>query len=196
MKKIALLIVLSLSLNLVAQTSEVTNEKKIQFGITVGYVNATAKATSDNSSVSSSNSDGGFSFGVSLLTELSEKFYLQPSVQCAIVDDENFLFIPVMLKYYVADGFSVMVGPQGSFSFEDKQGLPINTFGLDLSFGAGYDFSDHFYLEARYAFELTNRTPDGIGFEFIENEFDPAIARNVDMKTKLNSFHITLGYRF
>jgi hypothetical protein len=89
-----------------------------------------------------------------------------------------------------------MLGPQGSFSFEDKQGLPINTFGLDLSFGAGYDFNENFYLEARYAFELTNRTPDGFEAEFINGEFDPVFQQNIDVKTVLNSIHLTIGYRF
>ncbi len=189
---------MSVSVHIMAQETENSNEKNVRFGITAGYVGAFAKSTvelnEDNTSVSSRNAEGGISIGLSANIGMSEKFYLQPSVQYAFFEDEGFLFVPVMLKYYVANGFNFMVGPQGSFSFGDKQGLPINTFGLDLSFGAGYDFNEHFYMEARYAFELTNRTPDGIESDL--NGFDPLIsAPNIDLKTKLNSVHVTIGDR-
>ncbi|MCK7590432.1 PorT family protein [Subsaxibacter sp. CAU 1640] len=194
------LLMLSLCLvvttSIIAQDTSTVDKKQNQFGITVGYVGATAKSSLDNSSISATNSEGGVSVGISLNSEISEKLYLQPSAQFAFINDETFLFVPVMLKYYVADKFGLMAGPQGTFSFGDKQGLPINTFGLDASFGAGYDINEHFYLEARYALELTNRTPDAITTEYIENEFDPAFYQEVNLKTKLNSFHITLGYRF
>lgn len=197
MKKLSLLLFITLvSATIYAQENDITVKKNTQFGITLGYVRATAKATAEDTSISSSNSEGGFIAGVSLNTQLSEKFYLQPSVQYSFIEDESFLFIPVMLKYYINDKFNIMIGPQGSFSFGDKRGLPINTFGLDASFGAGYDFNKNFYIEARYAFELTNRTPDGVSVEFINNEFDPAFNQNVDLITKLNTFHITVGYRF
>ncbi|MGJ8593290.1 MAG: outer membrane beta-barrel protein [Aquaticitalea sp.] len=200
MKKLVFAVLMSASIHALAQDIETSNKKNVQFGISLGYIGAFAKSTveidQDNTSISSENSEGGISIGLSANIKLSQKFYLQPSAQYAFVDDETFLFVPVMLKYDVANGFNLMAGPQGSFSFGDKQGLPINTFGLDASFGAGYDFNEHFYLEARYAFELTNRTPDGIKESSLDG-IDPLIStQTIDLKTKLNSIHVTIGYRF
>ena len=179
-----------------AQTEDNTIKKKTQFGVTLSYVNATAKAKVDGSSTSSSESATGVSFGVSLNSQISDKFFFAPSAQFAIIEEENWLFVPVMFKYYIEDKFNIMAGPQGTFSFEDKQGFPINTFGLDFGFGAGYDINEEFYIEARYAFELTNRTPDPISFNLIDQS-DPIFSlETFDLKTKVNSFCFTLGYRF
>jgi len=119
--------------------------------------------------------------------------FIQPSVNFAIVEDSNWLFVPVMLKYYVADKLNIAAGPQGTFSLEDTEGL-VSTFGLDLAFGAGYDINDNFYLQARYALELTNRTPDISSF--VGQGLDPDIIGDIDIKTSINSFHIGVGCRF
>ena len=189
---ISCIFILSLSF-VYGQTDDDMSKKKTQFGVTLSYVSATAKAKVDEASVSSSDSATGVSFGISSNSQISDKFYIQPSVQFAIIEEENWLFVPVMLKYYVEDKFNIMAGPQGTFSFGDKQGLPINTFGLDFGFGAGYDINNNFYLEARYAFELTNRTPDPVDIGLVVD--DPSF-QSIKMNTKVNSFHFTLGYRF
>ena len=80
-----------------------------------------------------------------------------------------------MAKYYVVDKLNIQAGPQLTFSsnlneikqsIRDIEGVVgsdsnigdvLRTTGVDLGFGVGYDITDRFFAQARYAFELTNR---------------------------------------
>ncbi|VAW16759.1 hypothetical protein MNBD_BACTEROID03-29, partial [hydrothermal vent metagenome] len=50
---------------------------------------------------------------------------------------------------------------------------------FDLSLGAGYDITDNFHVQARYAINLTNRNNTGF-----------------DQTSKLRWLFIGVGYRF
>ena len=179
-----------------SNTSGQTSEKT-RFSIKAGYTGISVRSKAEGSEISSTASDGGVSFGIGLDIPLSGSWYIEPSALYGSIDSESWLFIPVMAKYYVADQFSIMAGPQGTFSFEDKEGLPINTFGLDLGFGLGYDFSDAFFIEARFATEITNRTSEGIEVTGFDDSFDPSLVGEViNLKTRATTYFITLGYRF
>ncbi len=79
-----------------------------------------------------------------------------------------------MLKYEVADSFNIQAGPQINYLLED---LPDGAFGLDLAVGAGYQFNDNWFVEARYGFQISRG--GGLG------EF-----------TDFNTLTIGAGYRF
>lgn len=116
-------------------------------------------------------SETGFYFGGSYTLPTNGELYIEPSVLISIVDNLTSLYIPVMGKYYVADQFNIQAGPQINYLLED---VDSGAFGLDLGFGAGYDISDEFFVEARYAFEIL-RDADGVN---------------------INTFTIGAGYRF
>lgn len=112
----------------------------------------------------------------------------------------GYLNIPIMAKYYVAPGFSVEAGPQIGFLLSAKNEYTAHYFiGEELSdsgerdikdatksvdfgfnFGAGYDFTDNIFVQARYNLGLTSTSENAI------NEFDP----------KNGVFQLSLGYKF
>ena len=104
----------------------------------------------------------------------------------ANVKESNMLYVPLMARYYVQNSaFNIQAGPQTAYIL-DAEGL--NRFGLDLGFGAGYVIDENFFLEARYAFELTNRFKElePVWGEILEGE----------LKGKVNSFLVGMGYKF
>ncbi|MBT8297527.1 MAG: porin family protein [Maribacter sp.] len=135
----------------------------------VGLSNVTAKVDFLGASVS--DSEMGFFAGVGYNFEVSDEFEVEPSVLFSFVQDLNSLYIPIMAKYKVADAFSIQAGPQINYLLED---VPQGEFGLDLAFGVGYNFTEQFFADARYAFEVSR---DIEGFS-------------------LNTLQIGVGYRF
>lgn len=155
--------------------------QQTKFGYTAGYSNLTFKSSYDNTSASSGS---GFYIGAVVDIPLSEAFHIQSGVNYANIEAVNMLFIPVMAKYYIKNSnFNLQAGPQASINLEGINGF-TNLLGLDLAFGAGYDINEHFYLEARYAFELTNR---------LKGEFDGAPE---PPKAHFNTFTTGIGYKF
>lgn len=159
--------------------SMATFSQEVSFGAQAGYLNMQAKSTYDSSSVSENKS--GFYIGALADFTLSENFHLQPSVNYGNVDETNFLIVPVMAQYHIqSSGFYIQAGPQGTFLLEDTDDI-INAFGLDLAFGAGYEITSNFFVEAKYSFEVTNRTAEDFGN---------------DIKSRINALSIGLGYKF
>ncbi|EAR01941.1 porin family protein [Maribacter sp. HTCC2170] len=135
----------------------------------VGLSNVTAKVDILGASVS--DSEMGFLAGVGYNFVVDDTFEVEPSVLFSVVSDLNSLYIPIMAKYKVAEEFSIQAGPQINYLLED---MTQGEFGLDLAFGVGYNFSDQFFADARYALEVSR---DIEGFS-------------------LNSLQIGVGYRF
>lgn len=160
-------------------TSMASIGQEVRFGAQVGYLNMNDKATYDGTSVSENYS--GFYLGALADFILTESFHLQPSVNYGNVDDTSFLIIPVMAQYHIENsGFYVQAGPQGTVSLEDTA-EEFNSFGLDLGVGAGYQIDENFFVEAKYAFEITNRY-SGEG--------------SSDLKSRVNTLSVGLGYKF
>lgn len=85
----------------------------------------------------------------------------------------DYISIPILAKYYIAEGFSVEAGPQFSFlvkseiksegsalgvSETDKTDVKDFTNSFDFGIGAGvaYDLANGFFANARYNFGLTD----------------------------------------
>lgn len=153
-----------------------------RFGLSAGYLNLNVKASFEG--MNASVNESGFFVGGLVDVPLSGNFHLQPSVLYGNAEDSGIIFIPVMAKLYIANsGFNFQAGPQASIILEET-GEEMNAFGLDAVFGAAYDINYNFFLQARYALELTNRInaeaaglPDGV-------------------KSTINSFTIGVGYKF
>lgn len=148
-----------------------------QFGVMAGYTNITAKAKFADGSTSHGES-GFFVGGVADFT-ISEQFHIQPEVLYANASDANFLYIPILAKYMVSEEFGILAGPQANLILEDMAD-GFNSFGIDLTFGANYKFTENFFAEARYGIEITNRITDG----------------GSDVKGSYNTLHIGVGYMF
>ena len=112
----------------------------------------------------------------------------------------GYLNIPIMAKYYVIPGLSIEAGPQVGFLLSAKSKYATTYFvGEELSesgeedikddsksvefgfnFGAGYEFTENIFVQARYNLGLTSFSENAV------NEFDP----------KNGVFQISLGYKF
>ncbi|PHR92054.1 MAG: OmpW family protein [Leeuwenhoekiella sp.] len=174
MKKITLLLLVALS-----TSSLFAQETK--FGLTAGFLNAEVKVSADNQG-SFSDSDSGFYVGALADIDLNGALHLQPEVLYGNINDSGVLYIPVFLKYYISEsGFHLMGGPQATIDLEaNEEGY--NNLGVDAAFGLGYDINESFFINARYAFELTNRISDLQGADGVT--------------ARINSLQIGVGYKF
>ena len=152
------------------------------FGVKAGlnFSNVTAK----DSGVSIS-PDGATSFylGAVVDFELSEKFHIQPEVLYSAEGfedfDMSFVNIPVMAKYYVAEGFNLQAGPQVGFLVDAEDGTDgFKSVNFGLGLGAAYEMENGLFFDTRYNFGLSNLA-----------DFDGA-----ELNTK--AFQIGVGYRF
>lgn len=123
----------------------------------------------------------GFYIGLLADIEATEKFHVQPELTYGSAGDLSFFYLPIMAKFYIAEGFHIQAGPQFSFStnlddikeaIRDIEGVlgsnadlddVLKTVAAELGFGAGYDISDKFMVQARYAFALTDRYDGPLG---------------------------------
>jgi len=87
-----------------------------RFGATAGYLSGSVKVDVGFGSVSVSES--GFYGGVFAEIPLSDKFRIQQELLYASIDGADFLQLPVMAKYYVAEKFNIQGGLQFNLSLE------------------------------------------------------------------------------
>jgi len=196
MKKIILSIVAILTFGFVnAQEKE-----DMSFGIKGGLNISTI--TNVNDVGVSSSSLIGFHVGVFGEFMVSDKFAIQPellySAQGIKLDFDgdkgdlklDYINIPVMAKYYVAEAFSLEFGPQIGFlvSAKAKSGGvsedvkdQFKSTDVSLGFGANYNFAEKFMLGARYNLGLTR----------LQKDLFPG-----ESESKNSVFQISLGYKF
>ncbi|PHK29511.1 hypothetical protein VF13_40140 [Nostoc linckia z16] len=137
--------------------------------------------------------------------------FVDPTIfaQADLTTRVNYIAIPVMAKVYAAKGFSIEAGPQVSFlvaaknkvegtftdmtsgfsqnvnSTQDAKKMYKGTdFGVNV--GAGYQFDNGIFLQARYNVGLTE-----IGEEYSEDGTSYEAA-----KVKNSVFAFSLGYSF
>ena len=198
MKK-ALLFVIALA------TFSIANAQDISYGLKAGLNYSNWSFSNDGPEF-----DSRLSFHVGGVVEfgLSEKFAVQPELLYSSVgakmdysssptrvasDDYlvyalDYLSIPVMAKYYVAEGFSLEVGPQIGIllsakikydgeSEDVKELFKSTDFGAGI--GAGYKMENGLFINARYVLGLSNVLEDS-GDEWGKN----------------NAFQFSLGYKF
>lgn len=163
-----------------------TNAQEMKFGVKAGYVNSNYGGDADDGDANS-----GFYFGGLMDLSISEKFHFQPEVLYTMEgngEDEfnlNFVRIPLMAKYYVAEAFSIHAGPQLGFVAGGGEAKEfMKSFDFGVGFGAGYELPSGLFFDARYNLGLSdlNDFPAGSGLE--------------SAKITQNSFNIGLGYKF
>ena len=155
------------------------SDSDMKFGVKAGYTpstNFTGDAGTDATT--------GFYIGGLVDFSVSEKFHVQPellySAEGAKDAKLNFLRIPIMAKYYVAEGFNLQAGPELAFKAGGDSSVKDSVKSLDygLGLGAGYEMPSGLMFDARYNLGLAN-IYDGSGF-----------------KIGTASINLGLGYRF
>ncbi|MFD2588250.1 outer membrane beta-barrel protein [Croceitalea marina] len=152
------------------------NAQDSRFGATVGFLNAGGKVTFEDESVTGS--DAGFYLGLIGDFGVTEKFHIQPELLYASVDGSSAIFIPVLAKIYVAEGFNLQAGPEISFSLEET-GDDISSLSTSIAAGLGYDITEDFFVEARYSQQLNN-----------------SYTGDLDITARGNGLFVGLGYKF
>ncbi len=208
MKKLLLFAVLA-CLSVVATAQE----EGIRFG---------AKAGVNLAGVSGDNTDNlegkaGIHIGALVEVPISDKFAFQPellySAQGYKLDTSidiagivtktettmqiNYINIPLMLKYYVAQGFSLQAGPQVGFLTSAEAEAKVSIAGISqsadtdvkdafkgldfgLNFGLGYQLAMGIFLDARYNLGLSDI-----------NDVDGS-----DIENKNAVIQLSVGYKF
>ena len=150
------------------------NAQEVKFGVKAGLnlSNINGDDVSDNNS--------RFSFHVGGLAEikLADKFAIQPELVYSVqgtkfdtggsddlVYDLQYVNLPIMFKYYVAEKFSLEAGPQigflttakvklGDESEDVKDMFKSTDFGFNL--GLGYNITENISAGLRYNLGLSN----------------------------------------
>ncbi|MCB0459502.1 MAG: PorT family protein [Flavobacteriaceae bacterium] len=161
------------------------NAQNTRFGIKAG-VNF-SQISVDANEFGSANSDSrtGFFVGGVADIEVSEKFHVQPELLFSSEGGDNvpynYINVPIIAKYYVAEGFNIQAGPQLGYlvSVDGETDLEgANRLGFSLDMGIGYDINENFFAVVRYDLGLSNLIDDS------------------SIDAKQNSFQIGVGYRF
>lgn len=177
-----------------------TNAQSTRFGVK-GGLNISSIVGGD---IDNTKSLVGFHVGGLAEIHVVEKFFIQPellfSAQGAKFDGPfgsdgdlklNYLNIPVLAKYYIVDKkFSVEAGPQLGILLSakaDGEDFKDYTRSTDLGFnlGAGYDFTENFFVGLRYTIGLSPISDKDV--DNSDDYYDSA---------KNGNFQISLGYKF
>lgn len=160
------------------------NAQDMKFGVKAGVNLSTF--TGDVTDV---DNKVGFQVGGFAEFKVSEKFSVQPELMYSslgakteflgttITSNVDYIVLPVMAKYYVAEAFSLEAGPQigflisakisgGGNSVDNKEDYNSTDFGFNL--GAGYDFTENISAGVRYTLGLSN-IAKGAGNDKIHN---------------------------
>ncbi|TBX70416.1 PorT family protein [Flavobacterium silvisoli] len=158
----------------------------MRYGIKGGLVSANYGADANDGDPRT-----GFYLGGLVDFTISEKFHVQPELLYTMEGngekefDLNFIRIPVLAKFYVADAFSLHAGPEIAFVAGGGDAKDyLKSMDFALGFGAAYELPSGLFFDARYNLGLSdlNDFPSGSGLE--------------TAKITQNSFNIGLGYRF
>ncbi len=127
-------------------------------------------ATITDASVLSISNRTGFLIGVFAGVKFGDKLgiqgdllYSQQGANSNPKDiDLNYINVPIVLKYYLVQGFNLQAGPQFGFivddNIKDVLGNVIEAESFDLAgvLGLGYDFPFGIRIEGRHNFGLTD----------------------------------------
>jgi opacity protein-like surface antigen len=157
-----------------------TNAQETKFGIKGGLNNTNWTGDFDTDAKTS------FYLGGLVDITVSEKFHVQPELLYSsegASDDlgVSYLRLPIMAKFYVADGFSLQAGPELAFKIgaeEDAVDDSIKSLDYGLGVGAGYELTSGLFFDLRYNLGLANISEDD----------------NFDIKNM--GLQFGLGYRF
>ncbi len=172
-----------------------SNAQDVKFGAKAGL-----NMSNFGGDVENNKMKAGFQVGGFAEIKISEKFAVQPELVFSnlgakfdldgvtATENLNYIAIPVMAKYFVADKFSIEAGPQIGFlmsakykedgeSVDTKDGYNSTDFGLNV--GVGYDITENIGVGLRYTAGLSNIAKD-----------------SGDSKINNSNIALSVGYKF
>ena len=170
----------------------ICTSQETKFSIIAGYSNAfekvKVKAVSlelgyvddisfNGEEIEFNESYSGFYAGLSTETFVSTKLFFNPSLIYLHINETSFLQAPIFMKYYLNKDLSLIGGPQLTYTL-DKVFEQIRKLNIGVGAGVSYDFSEQFFIQANYTFQLN---------DYVKVE---------DFKDKIDFLNIGLGYRF
>lgn len=154
------------------------NAQEMKFGAKAGanFSNFTGDLDSDSTT--------GFYVGGFLDFTVSENFHVQPEVLYSMEGAKdakvNYVKVPIMAKYYLAETFNLQAGPYIGFKAGADSSVDDGVKSMDFGIGAGagYDITENLFVDARY----------NVGLQNISE------ASALDIKT--STIQVGLGYKF
>jgi len=170
MRKLVLLISLAFLTSFSYAQDEDIEIPRVRFGLKVGINSVQMKVV--NMSSDNVQKKSGVYVGAFVNIPSSEVFSIQPeiiysSTEYAGRDKMSFLHIPVLLNFKLANKFTGFFGPEAQvlLDINDTENKDLfNSFLLGFSFGANYQITPNFYLEARPYFAFTKFLEDDSGY--------------------------------
>jgi hypothetical protein len=180
------------------------NAQEVSYGVKAG-LNVANLAPSEGDA---GDARIGFNVGGFVEIGISEKFSVQPELLFSTQGNKysetilgtkieftqalNYINIPVLAKYYVAEGFAIELGPQigilasananvsaGGESASESIKDNFETIDFALAAGFSYKFTENFFANARYNLGLSNVAKD-----------------SGDFTLKNNVIQVGVGYKF
>jgi len=141
-----------------------TNAQETKFGVKAGVDLATIKVKMLGTTASAS--ETGFFLGAFANLGVSEKFSVQPELLYVAISDSNFLSVPVLAKYNVAEKLGLIAGPSLNYFMDaEEDKLKVN-----VDFGAMYDITEEIDVNAKYSLGMGDVSVSGIfigaGYKF------------------------------
>ena len=156
------------------------NAQQFNFGASGGFLHMSEDLKNDNSEDISDDFSGFYAGGFAEMS-FSEKWNLQAGLNYGRAGESNLLFLPFLAEYYLLqNNLYLQAGPQVTYLL-DKPSELLDRVGVDLTAGLGWDITSSLFLEARYAFEITNR---------LNSQFDS------DSTYRLGQLFLGAGYKF
>ncbi len=124
------------------------NAQDVSFGLTAGFHSLSPAGDLDGDA----ESESGFYIGGVADFAISDEFHVQPEVVYSAVEDFTSIQVPIMAKYYVAEGISLQAGPQIGYIMEDLDD-DFSALQLGLGIGAGYDINENFFVVRQSLFK-------------------------------------------
>ncbi|CAM1372675.1 porin family protein [Tenacibaculum xiamenense] len=170
-----------LFLSIILLTGVALQAQEVQFGAKAGL----NIASINGGNLQDLSSRTSFHFGGVAEIQITDKFSVQPEIlysaqgakfkasegliETNVTWKLDYLNIPVMAKYYLADDFSLEAGPQIGFLLSSKADVELNDASVEqdindvvkstdfgLNFGLGYKLDNGLNFGARYNLGLSN----------------------------------------
>lgn len=183
------------------------NTEALQLGVRAGY--NLSNLSGDLADEIDTKSLSGFHIGLFTEFPVAPRFSIQPEVMYSTQGAKfeglgseatlrtQYLNVPVLAKFYVAEGFNLQAGPQIGFltgaeyqvDGADDIDVSDNMKGTDfgLLFGVGYKVAQGVTIDARYNMGLSNTLDE-------DANVDEGIG--TDQEWKNGVFQVGIGYQF
>jgi opacity protein-like surface antigen len=198
--------------------SGLVNAQEVKYGAKLGL-----NISNFSGDVTDSKSLIGVQLGGFAEIGISDKFAIQPELLFSMqgakseyseidFDEEsktklNYLNVPVLAKYYIADNFAVLAGPQFGILMSAKEDYDVSetisgvtdnysestdvkdfykTLSLSFNVGAAYSITENIFVDARY----------NLGLSSIAKDFTDEFGDSFSADIKNNVIQFSVGYKF